>query len=645
MSAKAIATVVEDRHGFAGVELRFPYSMPHPVTEAPLREWVSTLPGAAWDKTSRAWVVPEITDIPRGGLTKAGFQVQFLDGSPARPSDLQLPAPPDPLPTPERLEIPEWFGLPLYPYQRDGALAVAAGRRLLADAPGVGKTRTALAAAGVLGSRRTLVVCPPVVVTHWTREALEAGLPGATSCSGPDLVPPESTDHDVTPDASSVTPVQVVSVVPGRKVPQFPSAGVVVVGAPLLAARPELTAALRAWRPTVCICDEAHLAKHWGSLRSRVLRRLARSCPVTIPTTGTPVLASPLEVASLLEMAGMLESIYGTYTQFRSRFTRKGKWGWTPIKKRLPELRKVLDEGVWVRRTKEQVLADLPPKSRRALWVDTDGDAYQQASDGINLLIDEWIDMVVDATGDVPSEDDVIEWVDAQRGMVVKLRQAAGVSKVPAAMEWITDWISASYPDSTDSTDPPDVWDHPLVVWTHHHMVTEALVKGLSQVRMLGEGVSVIDGGVPNDIRTEIVDRFQAGLVPVLICSIQAAGVGITLTRAREALFVETDWTPAVVVQAEDRNHRIGQKSPVTYTTLIGAGTLDERVHTVLSGKASVVGSLMDGDQHVYTEVSERMLASDLLAQMVHQRIRAARRRIAHPQGQDANRRTTRSAA
>jgi len=434
-------------------------------------------------------------------------------------------------------------------------------RVYLGAAPGVGKTRTALAAAAILGSKRTLVVCPSMVITHWTREAMESGLgrhagevlSGAPPCA--DLVPPESAHLDNAPDNTSVTTgattPNVVAMVAGRKIPEFPDRGVLIVGAQFIRSRADLDQAVRSWCPTVFICDEAHLARTWGSQTSRVLRRIARSAPVVIPTTGTPVLASPLELAPLLDMVGVLAPVYGDILEFRSHFTRRTKWGYTPIKKRLPELRHTLDHGVWIKRTKDDVLADLPPKSRRTLWVDIPGSWYETALASVVAQIDEWITMVMDAAGKPPSDDDIAEWVETSRGMVAQLRRAAGEVKVPAAVGVITEWFG----------DGADALPHPLVVWTHHHAVTLALVDALnaSDITWPGDGVSVIDGTVDHERRAEIVDRFQDGQVPVLICSIQAAGVGITLTRSREALFVETDWTPAMVLQAEDRCVTDGQ--------------------------------------------------------------------------------------
>jgi SWI/SNF-related matrix-associated actin-dependent regulator 1 of chromatin subfamily A len=97
---------------------------------------------------------------------------------------------------------------------------------------------------------------------------------------------------------------------------------------------------------------------------------------------------------------------------------------------------------------------------------------------------------------------------------------------------------------------------------------------------------------------TRLVDDFQAGKIPVLVCSISAAGVGITLTKASDMLFVETDWTPALITQAEDRCHRIGQEKHVICTTLIASGTLDEHIQSVLRKKAQILDAVMAGGDH-----------------------------------------------
>lgn len=92
-----------------------------------------------------------------------------------------------------------------------------------------------------------------------------------------------------------------------------------------------------------------------------------------------------------------------------------------------------------------------------------------------------------------------------------------------------------------------------------------------------------IDGSVSQQERTNNVERFQNDPeILVALLSITAAGVGITLTAASTVIFAELHWTPALMIQAEDRAHRIGQKDSVNCHYLIGEGTLDEMLYKFL---------------------------------------------------------------
>ena len=79
------------------------------------------------------------------------------------------------------------------------------------------------------------------------------------------------------------------------------------------------------------------------------------------------------------------------------------------------------------------------------------------------------------------------------------------------------------------------------------------------------------------------------------LLSITAAGVGITLTAASTVIFAELHWTPALMIQAEDRAHRVGQKDSVNCHYLIGENTLDELLYRFLEKKVLNVSSFVDG--------------------------------------------------
>ncbi len=594
------------------VELRFALSERHAITGMSLVDWVRRLPGREWVQARKAWWVPA-ADLAPGTLAAAGFEVVDRAGMPAR----RTKAPSTP-PSRSATEVPEWFDLDLAAYQADGAKMVAAGRRLLADPPGLGKTRQLLAAAAILGASRTLVVCPPVVLAHWAHEAAASGL----------AVHPD-------PDGT------VVVVRPGRKQPQLPASGVIVVADTLVAARQSLADELCDWAPDVAVFDEAHRAKTWRSARSRTARMLAAASGEVIASTGTPMFAAPGELAPVLELTGDLRSVFGGSGRYMGRYTRRVSRrpsrrstnrykAVVAVPGRLAELGQICEERVWVRRSKTDVLADLPAKSRRAMYVEVDPAVYARAHAEVIAEMDAGLDEWRRGAGDAwpPGEEELWQWCSGRLELISRLRAAAGMAKVPAAAEIVAEAVGASGAALDGG------YANPLVVWTHHRAVTEAMLAA-ARSAMPDRGsrpqVAAIMGGTPDANRERYVADFAAGRLAALICSITAAGVGITLTRASEAIFVETDWTPAVVVQAEDRIWRIGQDRPVTVTTLLAEGTLDEAVQATLVRKAGDLDKVMaGGDHHVaVANPSGRSTATRLLVGLVSARLgqRPRRRR------------------
>jgi SWI/SNF-related matrix-associated actin-dependent regulator 1 of chromatin subfamily A len=122
----------------------------------------------------------------------------------------------------------------------------------------------------------------------------------------------------------------------------------------------------------------------------------------------------------------------------------------------------------------------------------------------------------------------------------------------------------------------------PLVVFSAHVAPVKALAAR--------EGWAAITGETPAEARTEIVRRFQAGELKGLACTMAAAGVGITLTRASTAVFVDLDWTPAINSQAQDRLHRIGQTAEsVLYVRFTSDHPLDLHIHNLIVKKMDLI--------------------------------------------------------
>lgn len=473
-------------------------------------------------------------------------------------------------------DVPDWFGMTPYPYQRIGALCVAAGRRILADVPGLGKSVQAILASVFLGARRWIVVCPPVAQTNWATEIERCHVP------------------------AHLENAPIVLIRPGRKVPELPSTGIVIVTDSLLAAptRRPLLENLKDWGADVLIYDEGHRAKNWHSRRAKAMRELAATVTDRMVLTGTPVMSNPADLPSLLAITGQLQPIFGSRTAFMSRYTRTfeipvGRQTIekiVPYKKLLPELGRILPEQVWVRRTKDQVLPDLPEKQYSTMIVDVPTTEYRTATRDVQAKITAYLRERTRELGEAPSEREVRAWCSDQMGCVSMLRRAAGLAKIPAAAEYIADWV-----ESTSSDDDEVVFERPLIVWGIHQIVMDTLDAHLDH---LGVPHAVINGSISLTQRDRITRDYQDGRIAVILANIVAAGVAITLARGSDALFVETEWLPDLVSQAVDRQHRIGQKRTVMVTTMVAPGTLDHTIQKVQRSNIDVLDQLVGGTGH-----------------------------------------------
>ena len=116
----------------------------------------------------------------------------------------------------------------------------------------------------------------------------------------------------------------------------------------------------------------------------------------------------------------------------------------------------------------------------------------------------------------------------------------------------------------------------------------------------------------------------------LIVCSIEVAGQGLTLTRSSNVAFLELDWTPAKHDQAEDRCHRIGQQDAVNAYYLLAAGTIDETISALLERKRAVIGAVTDGreeDEEGVVDALVRELRGDALPAPARRRLSALRAR------------------
>jgi hypothetical protein len=183
-----------------------------------------------------------------------------------------------------------------------------------------------------------------------------------------------------------------------------------------------------------------------------------------------------------------------------------------------------------------------------------------------------------------------------------KLRQLAGRGKLTAALAWLGDFVESG---------------EPLVVFADHVELQQELVARFP-------GAVHVLGSDDARARDEAVRAFQSPDGPqVIVCSLRAAGQGLTLTRASNVAFLELDWTPARLAQAEDRCHRIGQGSAVTAWYLVAPDTIDETMAELLALKRGVIGAVTDG------QAVEDGSLIDAVVEDLRERVEAEARRAA----------------
>ena len=447
------------------------------------------------------------------------------------------------------LEIPSPEGLEYLPYQRV-AVSFALGREhtLIADEMGLGKTVESLGVVNADPSAsQVLVVCPASLKLNWLREA-ERWLCGERTVGVAGKTFPEAVD-------------------------------IVIINYDILA---KWAAKLRrTW--DVLIVDECHYVKNKKAKRSKRLYAIQAHRKLFL--TGTPVLNRPAELWAAVSYLAPEE--FPSFWAFAKRYCKphKGRYGWDfGGAANLAELHERLCGTIMIRRTKADVLDDLPPKRRQVI---------ELASDHLAGLIQveesAWREherrlarlrrLTRAPRGREVSEEELRslrEGVNASFGELAKLRQVTALAKVPLVVDHLRTVLD-------------DV--QKVVVFAHHRAVIAELAAPFEEAAVTLTGADGIEA------RQAAVDRFQEDdSCRVFVGSIMAAGLGLTLTAASHVVFAELAWVPAHLTQAEDRTHRIGQTGSVLVQHLVLQDSLDARMVGTLLGKQDLIDRVVDGE-------------------------------------------------
>ena len=452
-------------------------------------------------------------------------------------------------------------GHPLYQHQREAIRTLIAQQRaVLAHDLGLGKTRAALIAAKAYGLP-LLVVAPAGLHITWQREAEAAGVPIGQLLSWAKIPEPPETDY-------------------------------------------------------VLIADECHMAQSLNALRTQAFLTLAEQAHAVWPLTGTPMKnAKPINLLPLL--IAIRHPLAANRRLYEERYCaghyrpvgRKQHVYDTSGAAHLDELYLQIKDQV-LSKKKEDCL-DLPAKTRMARTAETSGPAekeYQKTLDRLRKehtrrmqakreeRVQEVIEQLGEERAQINREALAMELAADEENAIAMvemgiLRHAGSLAKVEQTIDLVQEVLDE---------------DGSVVIFTVYRDTADRIAQKLA--------CDVFNGDTPYKERQHMIDQFQARKSRVLVCTYGAGGVGITLTAAQTVILVDRPWTPGDTVQAEDRLHRIGQRSAVT-SLWIQYGGLDLRIDALLQQKQERIDQVLLGKRATMGDTpSVRALASEIMA-------------------------------
>lgn len=333
------------------------------------------------------------------------------------------------------------------------------------------------------------------------------------------------------------------------------------------------------------ILDEAQAIKNFATKRSQAAMELKGNFKVI--TTGTPVENHLGELWNLFRFIN--PGLLGSLESFNQRFAFPiEKYGDKQARNHL----KKLIQPFLLRRTKTQVLQELPPRTEITLQVELNPEevALYEAlrRDAILKLAD------AEGTGGQKHLQILVEIMKLRRACcnprLVLPNTEIGSSKLQVLAEILQEMQENR---------------HKALIFSQFVDHLQIVKEFLEQEKIIYQ---YLDGSTPAVERKKRVDAFQSGLGDVFLISLKAGGTGLNLTAADYVIHLDPWWNPAVEDQASDRAHRMGQQRPVTIYRLVAKGTIEEKILELHNHKRDLADSLLDG-----SDVSGKLSAEELL--------------------------------
>lgn len=519
--------------------------------DAPLQ--ISRFQAGLWDELAQLGIVDEQAAAWRsavGGLLEGG-----IDGLP-------LPASLNAELRPYQLEGFNWLSF-LYRHSLGG---------ILADDMGLGKTVQALAlmcaakeqgpitgdgtppdsasaGSGVPapdGGTPFLVVAPTSVVGNWAAEAARFA-PGLTVRTVSETFAKNSQDAAV----------------------ELAGADIVITSYALFRIDYDSYAS-KTWAGLVL--DEAQFVKNHQSKAYQCARKLPAAFKLAI--TGTPLENNLMEFWALTSIVapGLFSSPKRFAEHYQKPVEKNGDKG------QLDKLRRRV-RPLMMRRTKDQVIQDLPPKQEQILEVVLNPRHQKVYQTHLQRERQKILGLIEDVNKNrftIFQSLTLLRQLSLDASLVDPSLSGVRSSKLDVLFEQLEDLVSEG----------------------HRALIFSQFTGFLGKVRerLVEEKIEFcyLDGGTRN--RTDVVNEFKNGSAPVFLISLKAGGFGLNLTEADYVFLLDPWWNPASEAQAVDRTHRIGQARNVMVYRLVAKDTIEEKVMALKARKSQLFADVMEGD-------------------------------------------------
>lgn len=529
-------TLDEKNPNFLSIEIQY-----HPRIVAAVKE----LPGRTYNVKTRKWrvhidhvdkVVDKLSPL---GITVSG-DVLVLKSKKTQWDWIAKAAEED-------------FGsLPLYDFQRIGATKMRhLPSLLLADVPGLGKSIQTIGA--LQGMRKVLIFCPASLKYSWAKEI------------------------------QKWYPMAAVQVLGGERkqrkknwsifAPEIPTEFKIANYELLIHDYDEIKEA-GTW--DAIVCDEATRLSNPRAVTVRALKSLA--CHKRVALTGTPISNSPIDLWSILDW--LRPGALGNYTWFVERFAVTDQWRNIAGYKNLREFADLA--APWtLRRTKEEVLTDFPPKTIENIEFDLspkEREVYEKLREDLAEEIKEELVISTQNLGIIPVK-------------MLRLKQLTDHIRLILG-DGCQFMDSSKFEALVDILRPVVGSGEKAIVFTQFAEMAKMLGNVLS--RHIGDvPTPLIYGDTAVEERQKIVDEFNKHSGGAVLVMTEAGAYGLNIQSASYVIHYDMPWSIAKLMQREDRAHRIGQTKPVTVYNLIARKTIDEYVAKTLHKKQKVSVDLL----------------------------------------------------